>query len=49
MMELYVYIRIGLQISQEHAPSAPDLDGGGPGAKAWWEAQCVDTKFLDRG
>ena len=24
------------------AMAAPDLDGGGPGAQAWWEAPCVD-------
>ena len=24
--------------------AAPDLDGGGPGAQAWWEAPCEDTK-----
>jgi len=29
--------------------SAPDLDGGGSGAQAWWEAPCVDTKCLGRG
>jgi len=28
--------------------SAPDLDGGGPGAQAWWEAPCADTKYLGR-
>jgi len=22
--------------------SAPDLDGGGPEAQAWWEAPCED-------
>jgi len=29
--------------------SAPDLDGGEPGAQAWWEAPCADTKCLGRG
>jgi len=24
---------------------APDLDGGGPGAHAWWEAPCTDKDF----
>jgi len=28
---------------------APDLDGGEPGAQAWWEAPCADTKCLGRG
>ena len=28
---------------------APDLDGGGPGAQAWWEAPCADTESLGRG
>jgi len=23
--------------------SAPDLNGGGPGAQTWWEAPCADT------
>ena len=31
------------------AKSAPDLDGGGPGAQAWWEAPCADTKCLGKG
>jgi len=22
--------------------AAPDLDGGGPEAQAWWEASCAD-------
>ena len=32
-----VYIRI-----LYHHPE-PDLDGGGPGAQAWWQAPCADT------
>jgi len=28
---------------------ALDLDGGEPGAQAWWEAPCVDTESLGRG
>jgi len=28
---------------------SPDLDGGGPGAPAWWEAPCADTESLGRG
>ena len=35
----YIYMR----------ESAPDLDGGVPGAQAWWEALCADTKCLGRG
>ena len=27
----------------------PDLDGGGPGAQAWWEAPCAGTESLGRG
>jgi len=27
---------------------APDLDGWRPGAQAWWEAPCGDTKSLGR-
>jgi len=26
-----------------------DLDGGGPGAQAWWEAPYADARFLGRG
>jgi len=26
----------------------PDLDVVGPGAQAWWEAPCADTKCLDK-
>jgi len=29
--------------------SAPDLDGGGPEAQAWWEAPCADTEYLGIG
>jgi len=29
--------------------AAPDLDGGEPGAQAWWEAPCADIKCLGRG
>jgi len=29
--------------------SALDLDGGGPGAQAWWEVPCADKKCLDGG
>jgi len=29
--------------------TAPDFDGGGPGAQAWWEAPCADTESLGRG
>ena len=28
--------------------AAPDLDGGRPGAQAWWEAPCADTESLGR-
>jgi len=28
--------------------AAPDLDGGGPVAQAWWEAPCVVTESLGR-
>jgi len=28
---------------------APNFDGGGPGAQAWWEAPCADIKCLGRG
>jgi len=31
------------------AMAAPDLDGGGLGAQAWWEAPCADTESLVRG
>ena len=33
-----------------HTISTPsgDLDGGKPGAQAWWEAPCADTESLDR-
>ena len=29
--------------------SAPDLDGGGPGAQVRWEAPCADIQSLGRG
>ena len=29
--------------------SAPDLDGGGPGAQAWWEAPCANIESLSMG
>jgi len=29
--------------------TAPDLDGGEPGAQVWWEAPCADTESLGRG
>jgi len=28
--------------------AAPDLDGEGPGAQAYWEAPCLDTKCFGR-
>jgi len=36
-------------ILQGQVCAAQDLDGGGPGAQAWWEAPCADTKCLGRG
>jgi len=36
-------------INVECACAVPDLDGGGPGAQAWWEAPCADTESLGRG
>ena len=35
--------------SKEMVHAAPDLDGEGHGAQAWWEAPCTDTKCLGRG
>jgi len=34
---------------QSMAKSAPDLDGGGAGAQALWEAPCADTECLVKG
>ena len=28
-----------------HPDTASDLDGGGAGAQAWWEAPCVDRIY----
>jgi len=33
---IHVIISVGIH------PATPDLDGGGPGAQAWWEAPCAD-------
>jgi len=32
-----------------YAHSAPNSDGGGPGAQAWWMAPCANTESLGRG
>jgi len=31
-----------LRVESETKNPAPDLDGGGPWAQAWWEVPCSD-------
>jgi len=42
-------LHVPLVVHIPQVGTAPDLDGGGPGAQTWWKAPYADKKSLGRG
>jgi len=44
-LQYWVLLPYAYDFETSYLYAAPDLDGGEPGAQAWWEAPCADRIY----